>query len=59
MKTKNEKIIMANGLEIEVDETPHYIKNHTLYVFVPTGNGYDYVSMGKVKEVVKHDIDVK
>lgn len=49
MDTKNEKIIMEDGREIEIDDTPYYVKDGTLYVFVPTGNGYGYMPMGKVK----------
>ena len=47
------KIIMENGREIEIDDTPYYIKNDTLYVYMPTGCGYGYFPIGKVKEEVE------
>ena len=45
------KIIMENGREIEIDDTPYYIENGTLYVYMPVGNGYRYMPMGKAREV--------
>lgn len=50
MTTQNGKIIMTDGREIEIDDTPYYVKDGTLYVFLPTDNGYGYMPMGKVKE---------
>lgn len=50
MDEQNEKIIMADGSEIIVDNIPYYIKDGTLYVGMPVEGGYGYMPMGKVKE---------
>lgn len=44
-------IVLENGREIEVDDTPYYIKDGWLYVYMPTTYGYGYERMAKVKEV--------
>ena len=48
METQN--IIMADGREIEIDDTPYYVKDGILYVYVPTDYGANYMPMGRVKE---------
>ena len=48
---ETEKIILEDGREIEIDNTPYFINNEgILYVFWPTGDGYNYIPMGRVKE---------
>ena len=52
--TQPKTLIMADGREIEIDDTPYYIgKDNTLYVYVPTPYGAKYMPMGKVKEETK------
>lgn len=44
-------IVLENGREIEIDDTPYYIgKNGILYVYVPTDYGANYMPIGKVRE---------
>ena len=49
-KNMENKIILEDGREIEVDDTPYLIKDGILYVFVTTFSGANYKPMGKVKE---------
>ena len=43
-------IILENGREIEIDDTPYYIgKDGILYIFMPNGYGYGFEPMGKVR----------
>lgn len=52
--TQPKTLIMADGREVEIDDTPYYIgKDNTLYVYVPTPCGARYMPMGKVKEETK------
>lgn len=52
--TEPKTLIMTDGREIEIDDTPYYIgKDNTLYVYVPTPYGAKYMPMGKVKEETK------
>lgn len=53
MTTQNEKIVMADGREIEIDGTPYYVKDGILYVYIPTDYGASYEPIGKVKEVIE------
>lgn len=44
-------IILENGREIEIDDTPYCIgKDGTLYVYVPNFTGARYEPIGKVRE---------
>ena len=44
-------IVLENGREIEIDDTPYYIgKNGILYGYVPNFYGARYEPIGKVRE---------
>ena len=40
---------MKSGNKIEIDDTPYIIQNGQLYVYGPTGRGYDYIRIGEVE----------
>lgn len=46
-------IVLENGHRIEIDDTPYYVKDGILYVYVPTDYGASYEPIGKVKEVIE------
>ena len=44
-----ETITLDNGTTVEIDDTPYYISDGTLYVYCDVGNGFRYLAMGKVE----------
>lgn len=47
---KEKFIEMEDGRKLEIDDTPYYVKDGTLYVYCPVVNGCKYIPIGKVKK---------
>lgn len=46
-------IVLKTGQKIEVDDTPYYIGDGVLYVYVPTFNGAKYMPVGEVEKEIE------